>query len=76
MSIGVSPPIPAREQPAVEKGFLARPRQLVGQLTGPGVATAPARLGRSSNESRKPDRGGKDATPNVMSPFAWNFARF
>jgi phosphohistidine swiveling domain-containing protein len=37
-------PKPAQSSPAVEEGFRARPRQLVGQPAGPGVATAPARV--------------------------------
>ena len=37
-------PRPAQSPPAVEEGFRARPRQLVGQPAGPGVATAPARV--------------------------------
>lgn len=37
-------PKPAAAPPAVETGFRARPRQLVGQPAGPGVATAPARV--------------------------------
>ncbi len=37
-------PVPVEEPPAVEKGFRAQPRQLVGQPAGPGVATGPARV--------------------------------
>ena len=37
-------PVPVEEKPAVEKGFRAKPRQLVGQPAGPGVATGPARV--------------------------------
>jgi pyruvate,water dikinase len=37
-------PRPPSEPPAVEPGFRARPRQLVGQPSGPGVATGPARV--------------------------------
>ncbi len=39
----VEPTPPAAPIP-VEKGFRARPRQLVGQPAGPGVATGPARI--------------------------------
>ncbi len=35
---------PVQSPPAVEEGFRARPRQLVGQPAGPGVATATARV--------------------------------
>ena len=35
---------PEQAPPAVEHGFRARPRQLVGQPAGPGVATAAARV--------------------------------
>jgi pyruvate,water dikinase len=35
---------PVQASPVVEKGFRARPRQLVGQPAGPGVATAAARV--------------------------------
>jgi pyruvate,water dikinase len=37
-------PIPVQRAQAVEPGFRARPRQLVGQPAGPGVATAVARV--------------------------------
>jgi pyruvate,water dikinase len=37
-------PISVRRAQTVESGFRARPRQLVGQPAGPGVATATARL--------------------------------
>ena len=37
-------PKPTQPPPTVEDGFRARPRQLVGQPAGPGVATAPARV--------------------------------
>ncbi len=37
-------PKPAQAPPAVEEGFRAKPRQLIGQPAGPGVATAPARV--------------------------------
>ena len=37
-------PKPAQAPQVVEEGFRAKPRQLVGQPAGPGVATAPARV--------------------------------
>jgi pyruvate,water dikinase len=37
-------PKPAQAPAAVEEGFRSKPRQLVGQPAGPGVATAPARV--------------------------------
>lgn len=37
-------PRPEQAQTAVEEGFRARPRQLVGQPAGPGVATGAARV--------------------------------
>ena len=40
----VAEPRPEEVPMAVEKGFHASPRQLVGQPAGPGVATGPARL--------------------------------
>lgn len=38
------------EEPAVEPGFRARARQLVGQPAGPGVATGPARVVESVDD--------------------------
>jgi pyruvate,water dikinase len=40
----VMEPKPADAPPVVEENFRARPRQLVGQPAGPGVATGPARV--------------------------------
>jgi pyruvate,water dikinase len=46
----VSEPRPADEPPEVEEGFRAKPRQLVGQPAGPGVATGAARIVENADD--------------------------